>query len=111
LILPGVIKSIEYSLIDGYDLRENDFAVKSEYAEYFSFVRTFPESHFDFIMIDGRARIECTLNALPKLKPGGIFVLDNSDRKRYAPIFKVLAGWKSITTTTGLFDTTFWFKP
>jgi hypothetical protein len=111
LIPPGVIQPLNYSLFREYNLPENEFSVRSEYAEYFSFVRTFPDDHFDFIMIDGRARIECALNALPKLKAGGIFVLDNSDRKRYAPIFKVLSNWKRVTTTTGLFDTTFWFKP
>lgn len=111
LIAPGTIRPLDYSLIKGYNLEENEFAIKSEYADYFSFVRTFPDNHFDFIMVDGRARIECTLNALPKLKPGGIFVLDNSDRKRYTPVFKVLSQWQSVTTTTGLFDTTFWFKP
>jgi len=37
--------------------------------------------------------------------------LDNSDRDRYIPVFTVLKGWKMLNTTTGLFDTTFWFKP
>jgi hypothetical protein len=111
LIPPGMIRPLGYSFFQEYGLPENEFSVRAEYAEYFSFVRTFPNDHFDFIMVDGRARIECALNALPKLKEGGIFVLDNSDRKRYTPIFRVLSNWKSVTTTTGLFDTTFWFKP
>lgn len=111
LIPPGVIQPLNYSFFREYNLPENEFSVRSEYADYFSFVRTFPDNHFDFIMIDGRARIECALNAIPKLKAGGIFVLDNSDRKRYTTVFKVLSNWKSVTTTTGLFDTTFWFKP
>lgn len=111
LIQPGPITKPEYSFWDEHELDEREFTVRAEYTHYFSYVRKFPNDHFDIIMIDGRARIECALNAIPKLKPGGIFVLDNSDRKRYRTIFKVLSGWKSITTTTGLFDTTFWFKP
>ncbi|HEY4655003.1 MAG TPA: class I SAM-dependent methyltransferase, partial [Cyclobacteriaceae bacterium] len=82
-----------------------------DYHNYFSFITVFPNGHFDFIFIDGRARIECTLNAIPKLKKGGMLVLDNSDRDRYAPLFKVLEHWPRVTTTTGLFDTTIWFKP
>ena len=111
LIPPALDAPLTYSLAQEYGLPENEFAIRTEYTKYFSFARTFPNNHFDMIMIDGRARIECALNAIPKLKPGGIFVLDNSDRKRYSTIFKVLEGWPTLTTTTGLFDTTFWFKP
>jgi predicted O-methyltransferase YrrM len=111
LIRPELAKEPAYSMYKEHGLSEDEFKIRSEYVSYFSHVRSYPDNHFDLIMVDGRARIECTLNAIPKLKPGGIFVLDNSDRKRYDVIFKVLAGWKKVTTTTGLFDTTFWFKP
>jgi hypothetical protein len=105
------LKNSTYTFYKDYDLTENDFTIRKEYHDYFSFVNKYPDNHFDFIIVDGRARVECCLNAIPKLKPGGFFVLDNSDRERYKPVFKVLASWKSITTTTGLFDTTIWFKP
>ena len=101
----------EYTFYKDFNLSDKDFQVRKEYHEYFSFVKEYPDNHFDFILVDGRARVECCLNAIPKLKPNGIFVLDNSDRARYKPVFKVLKNWKSITTTTGLFDTTIWFKP
>jgi len=100
-----------YTFYKDYNLTEKDFQIRTDYHEYFSFVKEFPNNHFDFIIVDGRARVECCLNAIPKLKSNGIFVLDNSDRNRYKPVFKVLKNWKSITTTTGLFDTTIWFKP
>lgn len=100
-----------YFFFKDFNLPDTDFTIRKEYHDYFSFVSTFPNEHFDFIIVDGRARVECCLNAIPKLKSGGLFVLDNSDRERYSPIFKVLENWKSITTTTGLFDTTIWFKP
>lgn len=100
-----------YSFYADYQLTPKDFQIRTEYANYFSAIATFPNEHFDFIMVDGRARVECCLMAIPKLKKGGIFVLDNSDRARYVPVFHVLKDWKSVTTTTGLFDTTIWFKP
>lgn len=105
------IKKHTYAFYKDYPLTESDFQVRREYHDYFSFVCRYPDQHFDFIMVDGRARVECCLNAIPKLKRGGIFVLDNSDRDRYAPVFKVLSSWPMIHTTTGYFDTTFWFKP
>lgn len=99
-----------YSFYTDYNLTKDSFEVMTSYHDYFSFIKKFPNDHFDFIMIDGRARIECALNAIPKLKKDGMFVLDNSDRERYKPIFKVLETWPKVTTTTGLFDTTIWFK-
>ena len=40
---------------------------------------------FDFVSIDGRARVACFKCALQLLKPhGGVLVLDNSERRRYA---------------------------
>mmetsp|Transcript_20606 Transcript_20606/g.62049 ORF Transcript_20606/g.62049 Transcript_20606/m.62049 type:complete len:322 (+) Transcript_20606:156-1121(+) len=39
---------------------------------------------YDFVSVDGRARIHCMKRALPLVKPeGGIFMLDNSDREAY----------------------------
>ncbi len=100
-----------YSFYQDFALTESDFQIRTEYHDYFSFIKEYPNNHFDFIIVDGRARVECCLNAIPKLKSSGIFVLDNSDRARYKPVFKVLENWKNVTTTTGLFDTTIWFKP
>lgn len=107
----GDVATDTYSFYKDFGLNANDFQVRTEYTNYFSAIARYPNEHFDFIMVDGRARVECCLLAIPKLKKGGIFVLDNSDRARYLPVFRVLNHWKSVTTTTGLFDTTIWFKP
>lgn len=101
----------EFTFYQDFSLTKNDFQIRTEYRNYFSAIQKYPNEHFDFIMVDGRARVECCLLAIPRLKKGGIFVLDNSDRTRYRPVFTILQEWKSITTTTGLFDTTIWFKP
>lgn len=100
-----------YTFYEDYNLDKDSFNIMTSYHDYFSFAKTFPDNSLDFILIDGRARVECALNAIPKLKKDGMFVLDNSDRNRYKPIFHVLKNWPQITTTTGLFDTTIWFKP
>lgn len=102
---------IDDTLLQSLGSLEKDFHVRSEYQEYFTRIARYPHNHFDFILVDGRARVECAMLAIPRLKPGGIFVLDNSDRMRYRPIFHALRQWKMVNTTTGLFDTTFWFKP
>jgi predicted O-methyltransferase YrrM len=40
---------------------------------------------FDVVVVDGRARAECLRRAVPRLRPGGIVVFDNSRRARYRP--------------------------
>jgi len=102
--------TVKYTFFEDFNLEKESFQIMTDYHDYFSFIKQFPDDHFDFILIDGRARVECALNGIPKLKKGGIFVLDNSDRPRYRPIFKALEKWPVVTTTTGLFDTTIWFK-
>ena len=81
------------------------------YADYFERINDFPDLFFDFILIDGRARVECSSRAIPKLKNGGIFILDNSERRRYKPVHAMLSKWKKVETTSGLTNTTIWFKP
>ena len=97
--------------IDHQFVDDPDFVVKAQYSDYFNKVLDFEDEYFDFILIDGRARVECLVNAKPKLKPGGIIALDNSERERYTPVFTILSDWKMVYTTNGLTDTTIWFKP
>jgi hypothetical protein len=84
---------------------------RMDYYNYYSKVNEYPDEYFDFVLIDGRARVNCGKNAIDKLKSGGIFILDNSERQRYRPLHELLIKWPSIYTTTGLTDTTIWIKP
>ena len=84
---------------------------RPEYADYANKVLDYDDNYFDFVLIDGRSRVNCGLNAMAKLKPGGMFVLDNSERKRYQRLHEALKNWPKIETTTGLTNTTIWFKP
>lgn len=59
------------------------------FRDYASAIDPFPDRHFDLIVIDGRARDACFRHALPKLRPHGWLVLDNSDRIEYAEIVEV----------------------
>lgn len=47
--------------------------------EYSQFMAT-DSAGFDLIVVDGNYRHQCTMEALPLLRNGGIFYLDNSDR-------------------------------
>ena len=81
------------------------------FTDYINVLDRFPNEKFDFILIDGRARTSSSFKALAKLKPGGLLILDQSERIRYQTVIKALSDWEKIYTTTGLTDTTIWRKP
>lgn len=93
-------------------LTEAEFPVPDElFKTYSDFVLQFDDESFDFILVDGRARRTCALNAMTKLRSGGLLVLDNSERHRYQQVHQALTDWPKIETTTGLTNTTIWRKP
>jgi len=57
----------------------------------------FPDSYFDLISIDGSDRDQCLECAVPKVRPGGMVVLDNTDSRapdmlRAFEILKAITG-------------------
>ena len=53
---------------------------------YPNFCNNFLEK-FDVIIIDSKKRFPCSVNAINSLKPGGIIILDDSQRDNYRKIF------------------------
>lgn len=53
----------------------------------------YPDDWFDLVVVDGRARNACLRHALPKVKPGGYLLLDNSERPAYDLGKTLPAGW------------------
>lgn len=53
-----------------------------------------PAHSLDLVLIDGRSRPACLLHAAPKVRPGGLLILDNADRPYYtAHIGATLSGF------------------
>jgi predicted O-methyltransferase YrrM len=88
---------------------------------YSDICNTFSDSYFDFILIDGRDRVECAYASESKLKSGGVLVLDNSERPQYEKIFEMCKDWKKdeyVQTEPDRYGsflegwkTTWWIKP
>ncbi len=57
---------------------------------------------FDLIVIDGRARESCLRKSLPRLKPGGIILFDNTNRRRYQRALQEVAHTTTVETFSGL---------
>lgn len=56
------------------------------------------DQKFDIVVIDGRDRVNCAINAVRGLKPEGVIIWDNTDRKQYEEGFHFLYkhGFRSI---------------
>lgn len=66
---------------------------------YYNVCNDFPDEFFDLILVDGRNRKGCIAHAIPKLKPGGILMLDNAERIYYHSVFPLMKNWEHISTT------------
>ncbi|HTI90994.1 MAG TPA: hypothetical protein VL727_10425, partial [Puia sp.] len=62
---------------DDYISSGEHFAGKN-FEAYVKSIDRYPDSHFDIIVVDGRARPSCIKHSIPKLKRDGWLVVDNS---------------------------------
>lgn len=67
---------------DHYYSSDNAYSGNS-FVDYVKFIDNYSDEYFDLILVDGRARPSCLKHAMPKVKPGGYLILDNSDRSYY----------------------------
>jgi hypothetical protein len=63
-----------------------------------AFVSGLPDGSFDLVFVDhtdvpGTTRADSVAAAREKVRPGGLLVLDDSDRELYAAVDRLLAGW------------------
>jgi len=58
-----------------------------KFESYTKQIDSFPDSYFDVIVVDGRARPSCILHAQNKLKKGGYLIIDNTERGYYTEVF------------------------
>lgn len=54
---------------------------------------------FDLVVVDGRDRVNCVKQSILALSPGGVILLDDSDREKYAEAMQIAkaAGMKSLS--------------
>lgn len=52
-------------------------------------ITSFQDGFFDFVLVDGRDRVECFLKAFPKVSK--VIALDNGYRDRYLPVRTMMA--------------------
>lgn len=86
---------------------------------YYQICAEFPDNYFDLILIDAIERVNCAVQAVRILKPGGILMLDNCERVQYLPIYENLKSWKLTKSAQTVIQnnqeikhyTDWWIKP
>lgn len=48
---------------------------------------------YDIVVVDGRQRVRCFERAIQRIAPGGLLILDDSDRLKYAATKQLAAAW------------------
>jgi hypothetical protein len=103
----------------------------NEIHPYVKAINSCDKNSLDFVLVDGIYRELCSNLALEKIRPGGIFILDNANH--YIPCDSISPGsrpknsapksmewvhflnrvenWHQIWTSNGIFDTAIWLKP
>jgi predicted O-methyltransferase YrrM len=91
----------------------------------------FPDASFDFALVDSYYRDHTAKAIMPKVKPGGMLIIDNINwhlpcgskapgtrpaelgpaTAAWAEVGRELAGWRTIWTTNGVWDTAIFFRP
>jgi predicted O-methyltransferase YrrM len=76
--------------------------------EFATAVGALPDGAFDLVVVDfleapSMTRIDVLKPAMKRVKPGGLLLLDDSDRPGYSPAYELLAGW-SERRFTGIKD-------
>tara|TARA_B100001146_G_scaffold225233_1_gene248330 strand:+ start:6774 stop:7391 length:618 start_codon:yes stop_codon:yes gene_type:complete len=123
------------SLLEAKELSNVTYLFKTaegtpETSPYVQFVKDLDPQSIDFIIVDGKHRNLIANAAVDKLKQGGILLLDDSHRylpystssphslgpfpekmtESWAAFYNSVKDWRSIWTTNGVTDTTFFIK-
>jgi hypothetical protein len=108
LIIPQKGKNNEFSS----SLKEYK---NCNFKKYTKSITKFPDNSFDVVLVDGRARLSCLKEAIPKVKKEGYLILDNSERPKYQEAFKLLSKYEkkdffgpSPYLSNNFVRTTFW---
>ncbi len=119
------VRNVEYILVAEDQPEENGDGAYPRKA------LDFADDSLDFALVDGYYRDYTAKYIMPKVKPGGILIIDNINwylpcestapgtrpaelgpsTHTWAEIWRELSGWRRIWTSNGMFDTAIFFRP
>lgn len=85
---PGVSESDPRQYVSHWTHYQN-----VHFRDYVNSIGEQPDNSLHLVSVDGRARPACVLHAIPKVRPGGLLVLDDAERASYREAKLLLADW------------------
>ena len=102
---------------------QNNLQIK----KYIEFIKKFKNETFDYVIIDGKFRAETCKVAIPKVKRGGMLIIDNVNRylpsrskspsstrkfqsKMWRDNYKKIKDWKCLIYSNNITDTAIFIK-
>lgn len=85
--------------------------------DYVATIDEFVDDSFDIVIVDGRYRPECLQQGAPKVKPGGLLILDDTDQRQLRRLRKSsLPTWQKASfagfkASKDVRETTFFRRP
>jgi hypothetical protein len=62
--------------------------------DYIAVIGEFPDRSLDVVIVDGMCRAECFRRAAPKVAPGGLLIIDDSDMPPYRRLGDLVPDWE-----------------
>jgi predicted O-methyltransferase YrrM len=130
-VVSARLKARGISNVDYILAPEDQPAERGGDSAYARVALSFPDASLDFALIDGHYRDYSAKFILPKIKPGGMLIIDNANwclpcrskspnsrnatlgpaTPTWARVAEELAGWRPIWTSSGVWDTAIFIKP
>jgi predicted O-methyltransferase YrrM len=124
------IRDAQITNVD-YRFLPTDFSEDGAHSPYVEVLHTLENGGLDYALIDGAHRDFCVAGVLPKLRAGGLLIIDNVNRylpsrsrspasrtlqegplgPLWSALHEQLSTWRSFWTSCGISDTALYFKP
>lgn len=107
------VRNVTYRLIPlDHPVDEPTPAVYQELPQYVAAAHDLMDGELDFALIDGHYRMACVLAITPKIKPGGLLTIDNSNWLRSLSDWSVPPHWPVVHQSSNVMtQTTIWQRP
>ncbi|MEI8196419.1 MAG: hypothetical protein WCI73_10960 [Phycisphaerae bacterium] len=128
----GLKNKVDYRLV-ACEVAESVAVPDPDSHPYADVALELSDNSLDFALVDGRMRSTCMCRAIPKLRPGGLLILDNANRyvpnltrlgystitepcseprgPKWKKLLEGIADWRPIHMSDRIFDTRAWIKP
>jgi hypothetical protein len=84
--------------------------------DYIAVIGEFPDESLDIVLVDGMCRAACFAAARPKVKRGGLLIIDDADMPPYRRLGSLVPGWEKrsfagFKVSKDLRETAFYRRP